>query len=199
VSALPAWLVPVGGASPWPPQLPPGTAVLAARLDLDLLLRRAARPPAPIVVDVDDVAGLAPDRAAVRFLTRRLGVAGVVTRHALAAVAAAEHGIHVFFRVSALDSTGLERALAAHPRAGGLGTAVSPGLVLPHLAPDQREALPGPILAYGLISTVEDAAACLQAGAACVVRPLTNGADSVYIRAERDGTVKERSPASAQR
>jgi hypothetical protein len=43
--------------------------------------------------------------------------------------------------------------------------------VILHLRSDELEAIPRPILAYGLIDTVEDARACLEVADAIVVRP----------------------------
>ena len=40
-----------------------------------------------------------------------------------------------------------------------------------HLREDELSAIPRPILAYGLIDTVEDARACLAVADAIVVRP----------------------------
>jgi hypothetical protein len=71
-------------------------------------------------------------------------------------------------RVSCLDSTGFERALAGHP-GPPVGTAISPGLALAHLALAQRARLPRPLLAYGLVRRPEEAAAARGAGADSVV------------------------------
>lgn len=169
---IPETLVPAGAAERWPDALPPGTGLIAARLDLEHLLQSVAGTTLPVAVDLDEVDGLAADERAVAFLSRRLGVHAIVTRHGPAAAAAAELGMVAFLRVHALDSTGLERSLAGHPGAG-VGTAVAPGLVLPYLAPTQLAALPRPLLAYGLVRTAAEVDACRRAGAQSVVHPLT--------------------------
>lgn len=178
-SAVPARLIPTNGNQPPPTDLPRGAALLAWRIDLDQLVRAATNPPAPMLVDLDEVYGLAPDRRAVTFVLGRLGVAGIITRHLPAAKAAVDAGALTFLKVSALDSTGLERALAVHPRPPGLGTAISPGLVLPYLSKAQRDDLPRPLLAYGLVRTEDEAAVCARAGAdAVLLRTLTRASVS---------------------
>jgi glycerol-3-phosphate responsive antiterminator len=92
----------------------------------------------------------------------------VVTRRPALALRALELGFLPLFRVHCLDSTGFERALEGHP-GPPVGTAVSPGLILAHMAPGQRASLPEPIVANGLMRTEEDVAAALAAGATAVV------------------------------
>ena len=105
------------------------------------------------------------------FVVQRLGIEVVLTRRPqLAAGAAALGGIGLL-QVLAFDSTGLLRALVAHPRQPRVGTAMSPGLVLAHLLPEELGRLPRPILAYGLIHTPEAAASILARADSVVVRP----------------------------
>ncbi len=154
-------------------QAPPGldVGVLVRDTDLATLAHLARSEHPPQAVDIDSVAGLGSDDYAVDFVTERLGIAIVLTRRPqLAARAAASGGIgliHVF----AYDSTGLRRSLKGHPRTDGVGSVVTPGLVILHLRDDELAALPRPILAYGLIDSVEDASACLMTADAIVVRP----------------------------
>ena len=81
---------------------------------------------------------------------------------------AAAAGCVPLLRVSCLDSTGFERALAGHP-GSQVGTAISPGLVLAHLPSAQRARLPRPLLAHGMIRRPEEVAAAREAGADSVV------------------------------
>jgi glycerol uptake operon antiterminator len=163
---LPAALVPVAGGTPRPP---PGAAgVLFHDLSLLDLIRLAAGASDPPAVEVDTVEGLAPDRAAVEFLARRLGIRIVITRRPALVRPAVEAGCLVLLRVFCLDSTGFERALEGHPGAPA-GTAISPGLILAHLGPEERARLPRPLLAYGLIRRRVEVEAALAAGADGVV------------------------------
>ena len=148
--------------------VPSGAGLLVHDLNLLELVRLSARPGESLAVDVDAIEGLASDEAAVEFLAARLGVTVVITRRPGLAARAPDYGCLALLHVHCLDSTGLERALAAHPGAP-VGTAVSPGLILAHLAPAQRRQLPPPVLAYGLLRRPEERDAALAAGAASVV------------------------------
>jgi glycerol uptake operon antiterminator len=148
--------------------VPSGAGLLVHDLNLLELVRLSARPGEPLAVDVDAIEGLAADEAAVEFLAARLGVTVVITRRPGLAARAPAFGCLALMHVNCLDSTGLDRALAAHPGAP-VGTAVSPGLILAHLAPAQRLRLPPPVLAYGLVRRPEELDAALAAGAASVV------------------------------
>jgi hypothetical protein len=53
----------------------------------------------------------------------------------------------------------------------GVGSLLSPGLVIVHLRPDELAELPRPVVAYGLIDDLDDALACQPLADALVVRP----------------------------
>jgi glycerol-3-phosphate responsive antiterminator len=148
--------------------VPSGAGLLLHDINLLELVRLSARPGQSLAVDLDSVEGLAADEAAVEFLAARLGVAVLITRRPGLAARAPDYGCLALLHVHCLDSTGLDRALASHPGAP-VGTAVSPGLILAHLAPEQLRQLPPPVLAYGLIRRREERDAALAAGAASVV------------------------------
>jgi glycerol-3-phosphate responsive antiterminator len=152
-----------------PPRLDAG--VLVRDTDLATLVHRAASDCLPQAVDIDSVAGLGNDDYAVDFVTGRLRIPIVLTRRPQLAARAAERGHIGFVHVFAYDSTGLHRSLEGHPRSEGVGSVVTPGLVILHLREDELQAIPRPILAYGLIDSVEDARACLEVADAIVVRP----------------------------
>jgi glycerol-3-phosphate responsive antiterminator len=150
------------------PGVPAGAGLLLHDLGLLDLVRLSARPALPLAVDLDTVEGLAADDAAVEFVVVRLGIGIVITKRPALASRAVALGCLALLHVHCLDSTGLERALAAHP-GSPVGTAVSPGLVLAHLPESQRLALPAPVLAYGLVRRQEERRAARAAGAAAVV------------------------------
>jgi glycerol-3-phosphate responsive antiterminator len=125
---------------------------------------------ATLAVDCDGVEGLGDDRAAAEFLILRLGVAVVLTRHAAMAENVASLGGVALMKVFALDSEGLRHSLEAHPGGMAIGTAICPGLVLPHLEPGEISMLPRPILAYGLLEAPVDIAACLAIADSIVLR-----------------------------
>ena len=153
---------------------PPGfdAGVLVRDTDLATLVHRAASDCPPQAVDIDSVAGLGSDDYAVDFVTGRLAVGIILTRRPQLAVRAVERGQIGLVHVFAYDSTGLHRSLEGHPRSLGVGSVVTPGLVILHLRDDELAAIPRPILAYGLIDAVEDARACLAVADAIVVRPV---------------------------
>jgi glycerol-3-phosphate responsive antiterminator len=152
---------------------PPGVdcGVLVRDTDLATLVHRAASDCAPQAVDIDSIAGLGSDDYAVDFITGRLAIPIVLTRRPQLAARAVERGAVGLLHVFAYDSTGLRRSLEGHPRTEGIGSVVTPGLVILHLRDDELASMPRPILAYGLIDDVEDARACLAVADAVVVRP----------------------------
>jgi glycerol-3-phosphate responsive antiterminator len=145
--------------------------VLVRDTDLATLVHRAASDCAPQAVDIDSIAGLGSDDYAVDFITGRLAIPIVLTRRPQLAARAVERGSLGLLHVFAYDSTGLRRSLEGHPRTEGIGSVVTPGLVILHLRDHELASIPRPILAYGLIDDVEDARACLAVADAVVVRP----------------------------
>jgi glycerol-3-phosphate responsive antiterminator len=123
----------------------------------------------PVAVDIDSVDGLSDDRAGCEFVVRRLRFRIVLAHHPAAAAIIADLGALALLRVFAVDSSGLRSSLESHPSRDGIGSAVSPGLVLPHLADDELALLPRPILAYGLVDRPADIAACLRCADAIVL------------------------------
>ncbi|TMC05771.1 MAG: glycerol-3-phosphate responsive antiterminator [Chloroflexi bacterium] len=147
---------------------PAGAGLLIHDQSLIDLVRISAQRDVPLAVDLDTVEGLAPDEAAIAFLAERLGVAIIITRRPALAALAPRFACRSLLHVHCLDSTGLERALAAHP-GDPVGTALSPGLMLAQLSAAERRRLPAPVVAYGLVRGPEERDAALAAGAAGVV------------------------------
>ena len=170
-----AWLrsVLIASDGRHPVYAPPGldAGVLVRDTDLAALVHRAASDCPPLAVDIDSVAGLGSDDAAVDFVTGRLGIRVVLARRPQIAARVAERGHLGLVHVFGYDSTGMARSLESHPRSPGVGSLLSPGLVIVHLRPDELAELPRPVVAYGLIDDVDDARACLALADAVVVRP----------------------------
>jgi glycerol-3-phosphate responsive antiterminator len=164
--ALPRVFLSVRDRLPRPPNDDKG--LLFHDLSLTQLIHLSANAERPVAVDIDSVEGLASDSAALTFLAERLGIRMVITRRPALTLRAVELGCLPLLRIHCLDSTGLERALEGHPGTP-VGTAVSPGLILAHLADRQRRMLPRPVLAYGLMRREEEFEAAWEAGAASVV------------------------------
>jgi glycerol uptake operon antiterminator len=156
------------------PAVGDGEGLLFHDLGLTELIRLNSAAGRPVAVDVDTIEGLSPDAAALAFLADRLGVRTVITRRPALAQRAVQLGVLALLHVHCLDSTGFERALEGHP-GSPVGTALSPGVVLEHLAPGQRRRLLAPLLAYGLLRSREDLDAALAAGASSVMTTLASG------------------------
>jgi glycerol-3-phosphate responsive antiterminator len=152
--------------------VPPGLGILMRDTDLATLVHGVGSDGPPDAVDIDSIAGLGSDDAAVDFVASRLRIRIVLTRRPLLAARVAEHGSLGLVHIYGYDSTGMTRSLEGHPRIDRVGSVLSPGLVITHLLPEELAQLPRPLLAYGLIDDVEDAEACLALADAIVVRTL---------------------------
>ena len=168
---LPLIYVASDGRHDWEPPSALEAGLLLRDTDLPALIHRASQAGPPLAVDIDTVSGLDADQVAVAFVIQRLGIEVVLTRRPQLAAGAAALGGLGMLQVLAFDSTGLLHALVAHPRQPRVGTAMSPGLVLTHLLPEELGRLPRPILAYGLIHTPEAARSILARADSVAVRP----------------------------
>jgi glycerol-3-phosphate responsive antiterminator len=168
---LPPLLVTVTGQQLWPRHVEHHIGYLIRDIRLDDLLLTVARAPseATLVLDVDSVDGLGSDAVAIEFVTGSLGLRCLMTRRPALATRAAELGVLSLLRVFALDSTGLGRALAAHPRLPGMGTVISPGILLPGLVAADGHALTHPLVSDGMIQDRQDVQASWAARADTVV------------------------------
>ena len=146
--------------------------VLIRDTDLATLVHRVGLDGPPAAVDIDSVAGLGSDDDAIEFVTHRLCTRVVLTRRPQVAAHVAAMGHLGLVHVFAYDSTGMTRSLESHPRSDRVGSVLSPGLVIVHLRPDELALVPRPVVAYGLIESVEDARACAVLADGIVVRPV---------------------------
>jgi glycerol-3-phosphate responsive antiterminator len=180
---MPRVFVASDGRTDWRPPGARSVGLLLRDTNLAALVAHS-RQSYSVAVDIDSIEGLADDRAACEFLIRRLGFAIVLAHHPAAAANAADLGALALLRVFAVDSSGLRSSLESHPSGVGIGSAVSPGLVLPHLRDDELALLPRPILAYGLLDRPDDIAACMGCADAVVLRRDTITALSTSARGE---------------
>jgi glycerol-3-phosphate responsive antiterminator len=165
---LPRVLEASDGRTDWNPPTGGDVGLLLRDTSLTALMIHAGRGHA-VAVDIDSIDGLSDDREGCEFLVRKLGFRIVLAHRQTTAATIADLGALALLRVFAVDSTGLRRPRDGPPRADGIGSAVSPGLVLPHLSADEIALLPRPILAYGLIDRPADIAACLRCADAIVL------------------------------
>jgi glycerol-3-phosphate responsive antiterminator len=150
-----------------------GAGILVRDTDLATLVHAAGSVAPPDAVDLDSVAGLGSDDAAIDYVTGRLGIRIVLTRRPQLAARAAGRGHLGLVHVFAYDSTGMSRSLEGHPGTRNVGSVLSPGLVIAHLSDSELQAIPRPLLAYGLIDDVDDARTCLALADAIALRPAT--------------------------
>jgi glycerol-3-phosphate responsive antiterminator len=168
---LPAILIASDGRHAVRPPEGIDAGVLVRDTDLATFVHRVASDCPPTAVDIDSVAGLGTDDDAIEFVTSRLGIGIVLTRRPQVAARVAALGCIGLVHVFAYDSTGMARSLETHPRSERVGSVLSPALVIVHLRPDELASVPRPLVAYGLIETVDDARACAALADAIVVGP----------------------------
>lgn len=158
---LPRLLVADSGHHPAVESATLGAGTLLRDTDLGTLIECSTSGSGVLAVDLDSVRGLNGDDTAVDFVVRRLGIGIVLTRRPQTAAHVAQIGGLGLLHMLAFDSTGLGRSLESHPRRDGVGSVISPGLVLMHMNRSELEQLPRPVLAYGLIGRVAEARTCL--------------------------------------
>ena len=166
---LPALFEASDGHAKWAAPSGLDAGLLLRDTTLSALVHHVERPYV-VAVDMDTVEGLADDESGLQFLYE-LGFRVLLTRHHDVACRFSEmDGALALMRISALDTSGLDRSIESHPSRVGVGTVLSPGLVLPHIPDAKRVLLPRPLVAYGLIHTPEQIAACLAFADSVVVR-----------------------------
>lgn len=118
-------------------------------------------------VHVDLLRGLSTDNEGIRFLADYMGPTGIITTHAGVVQAAREVGMLTLLRIFALDSKGLTSGLAQARNANADAVEILPGVV-PRAVKYVSERLRLPVIAGGLIVSVDDVREALEAGATAV-------------------------------
>lgn len=188
--ALPTVLVADDGRQAIEPVHGLSCGLLLRDTDLSSVVARSATGSVPLAVDLDTVRGLQPDDAAVDFVIERLGITIVLSRRVGAAQRAAELGALGLVHVLAFDSTALARSLDGDAGMDGIGSVVSPGLVLVHMQRAEVDRLPRPLVGYGLISEPKDALACLRLADAVALRPAAAEAFGACVASMRRNDYK---------
>jgi glycerol uptake operon antiterminator len=128
-------------------------------------LAGAARQGVAIFVNLDGVEGLAADSAALAFLATDLGFSGVLSVKPHLLRDASRFRLRTIQRIHALDSTGLETGLNSVGLPAPYAIAIAPAVAIPQVMPTIRESTNVPVWGTGFITTTEQAAAVLAAGA----------------------------------
>ena len=128
-------------------------------------LAGAARQGVAIFVNLDAVEGLAADSAALAFLATDLGFSGVLSVKPHLLRDASRFRLRTIQLIHALDSTGLETGLNSIGNPAPYAIAIAPAVAIPEVMPLIREGTNVPVWGTGFITTSEQAAAVLAAGA----------------------------------
>ena len=116
------------------------------------------------IVNLDLVAGMARDSAAVSFLARR-NVQGIISTHPEPLRAARDFGLFAVKRTFLLDSAALHSALRSLEQFLPDALEVLPAMAAPHIIAKLREEHPQlPVVAGGLVHTLREIEDLLQQG-----------------------------------
>jgi glycerol uptake operon antiterminator len=119
-----------------------------------------------VYVNVDNIDGISPDTAGLRYLATQLHVAGVVSSHGKTLALAKSFDLETIQRIFAVDSTGLEVALESIDAQQVDLLDISPALVIPYAV--AQTPLHLPFIGTGFISTPRQVQSVLRAGAIAV-------------------------------
>ena len=121
-----------------------------------------------VFAHVDLLQGIGKDGSGMRFLARELGVEGILTTRSSLTRAAKQEGLFTIQRVFALDSEALKTGFSVLRSAEPDAVEVLPALILPHIHHRIPVAELPPIIAGGLVETVEELKAILRTPALAV-------------------------------
>ena len=136
-----------------------------------------------VLVHADLMEGIGRDEAGVRYLAQRVKVDGVVSTKASLVSAAQRAGLIAVQRLFVIDSTSLATGARMIQSSSPDAVEVLPGVALPYLHGRLAKMLGKPLIAGGLIETVEEAQAVLAAGALAIStssKELWEWQDSIY-------------------
>ncbi|NHN30318.1 glycerol-3-phosphate responsive antiterminator [Paenibacillus agricola] len=120
-----------------------------------------------LLIHADLIHGLKNDEYAIEFLCQTIKPAGIISTKSSAILTAKKHKVLAIQRHFLLDTTALETTYKITQKNQPDYIEVLPG-VMPHIIEELHGQLSIPILAGGLIRTVEEVEMALQAGAVAV-------------------------------
>lgn len=118
----------------------------------------------PVYVHLDLIEGVGKDAAGIRLL-REVGAGGVVSTRGPLLREARAAGLLAIHRVFMVDSEALRTGVAAVRGSEADLVEVLPGLVVPFVMRELRQALPQPVIGAGLVTEPAQVEAILRAGA----------------------------------
>jgi glycerol uptake operon antiterminator len=134
---------------------------------LKSIVQTAKRHDKKMLVHVDLIHGLRNDEYATEFLCQEIKPAGVISTRKSAVLTAKKNRVLAIQRLFLLDTNALETSYRLVEQTQPDFIEVLPG-VMPNIIAEVRENVNVPVLAGGLIRTVEDASMALHAGAVAV-------------------------------
>jgi len=114
------------------------------------------------------IEGIARDKAGVSFLSRKIGVDGILTTHTNLIKFAKKEGLIAVQRLFVLDSEALKTGIKVMQSCKPDAVEILPGIILPSLKEDIQSLNFPPIIAGGLIRTYEDVKKIIAVGALAV-------------------------------
>lgn len=118
-----------------------------------------------VLVHVDMVGGMARDKVAIRYLKERLEVDGVVTPNGQLVASGNKEGLITAQRIFAHDTPSILSGINALRQSKPDFIEIMPGGAVLKVYEDIRKNFHQPIIAAGLIKTVQDVKQVLKAGA----------------------------------
>ncbi len=132
-------------------------------LQFDTMLEHAHGRGLAVYVNVDQIDGVHPDSAGLRYLARQLHITGVTSSNPRVLALGKSFDLVTIQRIFAVDSTGLQASLESVDSRYIDLLEISPAPVIPYIVSQTR--LPLPFIGSGLIYTSEQVEKVLCAGA----------------------------------
>lgn len=136
--------------------------------DLQELLEQKLEPRPLIFAHVDLLQGIGKDQWGMRFLAQSMGVDGILTTRSHLVKAAKKEGLLTIQRLFVLDSEALKTGLSIISSSEPDAVEILPALILPHIHQRLPVAELPPIIAGGLIETVDELRSILKTPARAV-------------------------------
>lgn len=121
-----------------------------------------------VLVHVDLIAGLGKDPVAVRFLKEDARVSGIVSPNSHLITAGRKYGLLTVQRLFAHDSPSIATGINVLKQSRPHLIEILPGLAVARTIGQLREHFQQPIIAAGLIKSIQDVRLVLRAGAIAV-------------------------------
>ncbi|TDF97509.1 glycerol-3-phosphate responsive antiterminator [Paenibacillus piri] len=139
-----------------------------------------------LLIHADLIHGLKTDEYAIEFLCQTIRPAGIISTKSTAIATAKKNRLLAIQRHFLLDTTALEMTYKLTEKNQPDYIEVLPG-VMPHIIAEMHSKLSIPILAGGLIRTVDEVEMALQAGAVAV----TTSRRDIWSPYEAGGSANE--------